>query len=94
MRTVTGVRKPILGPSELRALGIDVRAFPCDRERVLAGLREVERSVPAGADGFPLVVLEYGIELHERMASWCVETERRLARGGDAGARSSGPGAA
>jgi PadR family transcriptional regulator AphA len=56
-----------------------VRAIRAHRERVLARMRELEGSLPAEAEGFPLVVLEYGIELHEWMVSWCGRTERRLA---------------
>lgn len=71
-----------LSAEEVLAL---VRAFRGDRTRALERLREIERSLPTSADGFPLVVLGYGIELHEWMVRWCDETERRLAPRADAG---------
>ncbi len=55
-----------------------VRAFKREREAVLAGLRAVEAGLPTGASGFPLVVLAYGLELHEWAIDWCSRLERRL----------------
>ena len=56
-----------------------LRAFRGDRQRVVERLREIEETIPKHVEGFPLLVLEYGIELHEWMVEWCERTEERLA---------------
>ena len=67
-----------LAPAEALEL---VRAVRAQRREVLDRLREIEDSVPAKKGVvFPLVVLEYGIGLHQWMVDWCEELERRLAR--------------
>jgi PadR family transcriptional regulator, regulatory protein AphA len=58
------------------AVGV-VRAMRKEREARLARLREIEASLPPGADGFRVLVLRYGIEFHEWMVDWCGEIERR-----------------
>ena len=68
-----------LPPDEALAL---VRSFREEREGVLARLLEIEATIPARArrEGFPLLVLDYGIGMHRWMVDWCERAERRLTR--------------
>jgi DNA-binding PadR family transcriptional regulator len=55
-----------------------VREHRAEHERTLAVLRGV-RDGPAGPKGgYPALVLEYGIGLHEWIADWSKRTEERL----------------
>ena len=72
-----------LEPDEALTVLQTVRA---DREAVLDRLRQIEERIPAKAPKpFSLLVLDYGIGLHEWMVDWCLKTERRLAREAAAG---------
>ena len=67
----------VLSPGEALELVRTVRAH---REAVLERLREVEQQIPAHAKRHSLLVLEYGIGMHEWMVDWFQKAERRLAR--------------
>jgi DNA-binding PadR family transcriptional regulator len=53
-----------------------VRAFRRERKAILEKLRAIEAS--GKAEGFPAVVLRYGIDSHEWSVGWCKRLERRL----------------
>jgi PadR family transcriptional regulator AphA len=55
-----------------------VRRVRAQRQEILDRLREIERSTPKAREGFPAVVLDYGIGSHEWVVAWCDATERRL----------------
>jgi len=52
-----------------------VRSFKTHRQSVLDRLREIEQKAP---QGFPAVVLDYGLELYGWAVEWCDRLERRL----------------
>jgi DNA-binding PadR family transcriptional regulator len=52
-----------------------VRNFKGEREAILERLRQIEQE---RVEGFPGVVLAYGIEHHEWIVDWCARLERRL----------------
>ena len=61
-----------LEPAEALEL---VRSLKLHRESVLGRLREIEAKAP---QGFPAVVLDYGLELYSWAVEWCDRLERRL----------------
>lgn len=56
----------------------NLRAMQDRNERLVAQLRELEPLAASGPLG-PRLTLELGIGLHEWLAKWCEEAERRLA---------------
>lgn len=57
-----------------------VRAHGAEHRRVLDELRAIQAAGPK--DGFPGLVLEYGIGLHAWIAEWSRQTEERLVASG------------
>jgi PadR family transcriptional regulator AphA len=55
-----------------------VRAFKDARQAVLDRLRAIEAGVDKADGGFPLVVLGYGLELHEWVVGWASNLEQQL----------------
>ena len=55
-----------------------VRDLRDQRQAVLDRLRAVEASLPPHVGGFPTVVLDYGLGMHQWMVEWCSELEKRL----------------
>jgi PadR family transcriptional regulator AphA len=67
-----------LDDEEATTLAREIRA---QKKTVLARLRAVEDELPPHVTGFPRLVLDYGIGMHEWIVDWGGKLERRLASG-------------